>query len=58
MSPTQFFSRLFVTDKARVKKAANINRKYVRLEDLPDYLLDDIGLTRADLQSRKSGPWF
>ncbi len=33
-------------------------KQYRHLEDLPDYLLDDVGLTRADLHTRKRWPYL
>jgi len=36
---------------ARIRRALKLRRDYRHLENLPDYLLDDIGITRADLRA-------
>lgn len=36
--------------RARIRRAMKLRRDYHHLAGLPDYLLDDIGVTRADLR--------
>ncbi|WP_121065085.1 DUF1127 domain-containing protein [Chachezhania antarctica] len=38
---------------AAQRQAAKMRRDYRRLQDMPDYLLADVGLTRGDIPRRR-----
>ncbi|MCB1331610.1 MAG: DUF1127 domain-containing protein [Maritimibacter sp.] len=44
--------------QARIQRGLRMRRDYQKLEDLPDYLLEDIGLTRSDVRDARRFSWF